>query len=109
MQRRRIPHEDLDLGTYQRPDGQRFKVTVKLYAMPAEYDYWQAAFDAVHDQWGHMRFVLTVPKKIATTENLARTLVGGAVFDQVKSALQGAAANGRDMAPFFAHDGWVLI
>ena len=109
MQLGRMPHQDLDLGTHQRPDGQRFKVTARLYEMPAEYDYWQATYDAEHDQWGHMRFVLTVPKKIAATVDFARVLVGGAVLDQVKSALHGASAKGRDLAPCFAIDGWVLI
>lgn len=109
MQLGRIPHQDLDLGMYQRPDGQRFKVMARLYEMPAEYDYWQATYDAEHDQWAHMRFVLTVPKKIAATVDFARVLVGGAVLDQVKSALKGASAKGRDLAPCFAIDGWVLI
>lgn len=52
MQLGRMPHQDLDLGTHQRPDGQRFKVTARLYETPAEYDYWQATYDAEHDQWG---------------------------------------------------------
>ena len=109
MQLGRIPHQPLDLGTHQRPDGQRFKVTAQLYEMPAEYDYWSATYDAEHDQWGHMRFVLTIPKKIAATMDLARLLVAGEVLDQVKSNLQGMTDKGRDLAPCFALDGWVLI
>lgn len=109
MQLGRMLHQDLDLGMHQRPDGQQFKVTARLYEMPATYDYWHATYDAEHDQWGHMRFVLTVPKKIAVTVDFAQVLVSGAVLDQVKSALQGASAKGRDLAPCFASDGWVLI
>lgn len=109
MQLGQIPHIPLDLGTHQRPDGQRFKVTARLYEMPAEYDYWYATYDADHNQWGRMHFVLTLPKKIAATVDLARLLIAGEVLDQVKSDLQGATNKGRDLAPCFALDGWVLI
>ncbi|MCG7952663.1 MAG: hypothetical protein N0E56_15805 [Candidatus Thiodiazotropha endolucinida] len=109
MQPGKVKHKDRDLGTYQRPDGQSFKVTAKLYEMPAEYDYWLTTYDAEHEEWGHMRFMLTVPKKIAATIDLAGAIVSGTALDQVKQSLLSATEQGRDMAPCFAHDGWVLI
>ena len=109
MQLGRVPQHDISLGTHQRVDGQKFKLTARLFGLPAEYDYWQAIYDAEHDQWGHMRFVLTVPKKIAVTLDFARAIVIGAALDQVNSCLNTATDNGRDMAPCFALDGWVLI
>ncbi|VWD16874.1 MULTISPECIES: hypothetical protein [Burkholderia] len=105
----RVSQHDISLDAYQRADGQTFKVTAQLFELPAEYDYWQAAYDAEHDQWGHMRFVLTVPKKIAATLDFARAIVSGSAFEQVKSCLNNATDKGRDLAACFALDGWVLI
>ena len=56
----KVPHHDITLGSYQRSDGQQFKLSARLFELPAEYEYWQATYDGEHDQWGHMRFVLTV-------------------------------------------------
>lgn len=109
MQLREVPQHDISLGTHQRADGQRFKLTARLFELPAEYDYWQATYDAKHDEWGHLRFVLTVPKKIAATLDFARAIVSGAASEQVKSCLNSATQNGRDLVPCFALDGWVLI
>lgn len=109
MQLGRVPQHDIPLGTYQRADGQTFKLTARLFELPAEYDYWQTTYDAEHNQWGHMRFVLTVPKKIASTLDLARAIVTWSALEQVKSCLNNATDKGRDMAPCFALDGWVLI
>lgn len=109
MQLGKVPQHDISLGTHQRTDGQKFKLTARLFELPAEYDYWQATYDAEHDQWGHMRFVLTVPKKIAANLDFARAIVAGHAHDQVKSCLNSATDKGRDMAPCFALDGWVLI
>ena len=109
MQLGRVPQHDILLGTYRSVDGQQFELTARLFEFPAEYDYWQATYDAEHDHWGHMRFVLTVPKKIASTLDLARAIVAGSALDQVKSCLNNATDKGRDLAPCFALDGWVLI
>lgn len=105
----KVPHHDIALGTYQRPDGQKFKLTARLFELPAEYEYWQATYDGEHDQWGHMRFVLTVPKKIASSLDFARAIVMGSALDQVNACLNSATEKGRDLAPCFALDGWVLI
>lgn len=105
----KVPHHDITLGTYQRSDGQQFKLTARLFELPAEYDYWQATYDGEHDQWGHMRFVLTVPKKIALSLDFARAIVTGSALDQVKACLNNATNKGGDLAPYFALDGWVLI
>jgi hypothetical protein len=56
-----------------------------------------------------MRFVLTVPKKIASSLDFARAIVAGSALDQVKACLNSATDKGRDLAPCFALDGWVLI
>ena len=109
MQLERVPQHDIPFGAYQRADGQTFKLTARLFELPAEYDYWQTTYDAEHNPWGHMRFVLTVPKKIASTLDLARAIVAGSALDQVKSCLNNATDKGRDLAPCFASDGWVLI
>jgi hypothetical protein len=105
----KVPHHEIALGTYQRADGQKFKLTARLFELPAEYDYWQATYDGEHDQWGHMRFVLTVPKKIASSLDFARAIVAGSALDQVKACLNSATDKGRDLAPCVALDGWVLI
>lgn len=105
----KVPHHDILLGTHERADGQRFELTARLFELPTEYDYWQATYDGKHEQWGHMRFVLTVPKKIAPTLDLARMIVAGSVLEHVKMCLSSATEKGRDLAPCFALDGWVLI
>jgi hypothetical protein len=109
MQLRQVSQHDISLGIHQRVDGQKFKLAARLFELPAEYDYWQATYDAEHDQWGHMRFVLTVPKKIAATLDFARAIVEGSALEQVKACLGGATDKGRDMSACFALDGWVLI
>jgi hypothetical protein len=105
----KVPHHDIGFGSYQRSDGQKFKLTARLFELPSECDYWQATYDVEHDQWGHMRFVLTVPKKIASSVDFARALVTGLALSQVKACLNTASANGRELTPYFAFDGWVLI
>lgn len=105
----RVPHLDIALGTYQRPDGQKFILTARLFELPAEYEYWQATYDGEHDQWGHVRFVLTVPKKTSSSVEFARAIVTGSALEQVKKCLNSATDKGRDLAPCFALDGWVLI
>jgi hypothetical protein len=105
----KVHHHDIVLGPYQRADGHRFNLTARLFELPAEYDYWQATYDGEHHQWGHMRFTLTIPKKIAPTLNGARVIVAGTAAEQVKSCLDSATETGRDLAPCFSLDGWVLI
>jgi len=109
MQLVRAPQHNISLGTYQRKDGQQFKVTARLFELPAEYDYWQATYDAEHPQWGHMRFTLTVPKNIASTVDFARAIVSGSALEQVKYCLNTATDEGRDMNACFGLDGWVLV
>ena len=104
-----VPHQDIALGTYERADGQKFALMARLYELPAEYDYWQAIYDGNHEQWGHMRFVLTVPKKTASSLDFARAIVTGSALDQVKACLNSATAKGRDLALYPSLDGWVLI
>jgi len=86
---------------------QKFKLAARLLELPAEYDYWQVTYDAEYDQWGHMRFVLTVPKKIAETLDFARAIVEGVALEQATACLGCATDRGRDMAACFALDGWV--
>lgn len=109
MQLGRVPQHDISFGTYERTDGQMFKLTAQLFELPPEYDYWQATYDAEHAQWGHMRFVLTIPKRIAETLDFARAIVSGTSLEKVKACLNSATNKGRDLAPYFAMDGWVLI
>lgn len=109
MQLEQVPQHDISFGTYRRADGQTFELTARLFEMPVEYDYWMASYDGEHDQWGHMRFVLTIPKKVAATLNFAQAIVSGNALEQVKSCLIGATDKGRDLAPCFSPDGWVLV
>ena len=106
---RDMKHHDLQLGTFQRPDGERFQIKARLYEMPAEYDYWQVPFDVHHDQWGNMRFVLTIPKKIASSIELAEVFVSGSALEQVKASLATANEKGRDFSVCFGVNGWTLI
>lgn len=105
----KITCQEFDLGTPLRLDGQQFEILAMLYEMPAKYNYWMASYDAAHERWGHMRFALTVPKKIIATASDARTLVRGAVLDQVKSVLQSVSAKGGGLSPHSAAGGWALI
>ncbi len=106
---RNMPQHKIALGTHKRADGEAFEVSAVLYESPASIDFWQVPIDTQHATWGHMRFVLTIPKKIADTVQLATVLIRGSVFDQVKATLATATASGRDLAPCFSMDGWVLV
>lgn len=104
-----VSHRDFSFGTYTRPDKEIFDISVRLFELPVQYDYWMANYDAKHEAWGHIRFTLTLPKKIASTVDLAETVVGGTVLEQVKASLNDATASGRDLSVIKAWDGWVLI
>jgi len=104
-----IPQIEIELGTYQRPDGQHFIGRVVLFEFPDGYDYWQAAYDMAHGEWGHMRFVLTIPKSIAASSERAQTIVCGGGLEQVKRALDTVTQAGRPLSVVFAWDGWTLL
>lgn len=105
----RIAHKEIDLESFQRPDGQFFKIDARLYDMPSKYDYWMASYDVEHDQWGHMTFTLTIPKWLSSDLLLAEALLRGDCLAHVKISLSSANQNGRDLAPIFSTDGWILL
>jgi hypothetical protein len=106
---RDMPKHEISLGTFRRLDGETFEVAAQIYESPSTYDFWQIPIRVQHAKWQHMRFVATVPKKIANTVQMAAALVRGPVFEQVKASLASATVAGRDMTLCFSADGWVLV
>ena len=105
---RDMPQHEFDLGSFQRQDGETFSITCRFYATPAQRD-WIAAFDTQHKTWGHLKFVVIIPKNCAPTMSLARILISGDVLNQMKSDLLRVGASGRDVKPTFSSDGRVLV
>lgn len=103
------PQHKISLGKFKRSDDEIFDISGVLYESPTTIDYWTVSITAQHANWGLIRFVLTIPKKIAETIQLAAALARGPVFEQIKSSLNSANVDGRDLAPCFSLDGWVLI
>jgi hypothetical protein len=83
------------LGVFKRPDGENFEISARLYECPSEYDYWLTIYDAVHKDWKQMHFTLFMPKKIAASAEVAKTIVRGDALEQVKSNLLQAEPGSR--------------
>ena len=99
----------IDLGQFARQDREAFRITSLIYETPLNYDYWLATYDAHHQEWGHLRFTLIIPKKIAPSIELAQALVREPVLDEVKAALATATEEGRPMSVTASEDGWSLV
>lgn len=106
---RDIEFKEFEIGSYQRRDETSFVVTARLYLMPDEYDYWLVPIDAHHKDWGHMRYVALVPKRITKSPDLVIALARRSVFDQLKFALERIDKEGKNIGVYFSPDGWQLI
>ena len=104
-----MPQHDFNLGVYQTPQNQQFQITARLFEMTDKYDYWLVAYDAHHQQWGHMRFSLMIPKTTARNTQEASTITTGTATDQVKAILNQSGPAGRPLALTMSPDGWILI
>lgn len=104
-----MPQHDFDLGVYQTPRNEQFRITARLFEMTKEYDYWLVAYDAHHREWGHMRFSLIIPKAIARNTQEASTITTGTATDQVKAILNQSGPTGRPLALTKSANGWILI
>ena len=54
---------DMQLGTYERSDGERFQITAQLFETPTTFDYWIAVYEVHHEAWERSHYKLNVPKK----------------------------------------------
>ncbi len=99
---------ELALGDLTRDDGNRFVISALFYELATEYDYWLINYDAEHKVWGHMRFALVIPKRVAPTMALAMAIVNNSALEHIHSALHHATEGGRPLAPVFSDDGWIL-
>ena len=106
---RNMPAYDLDFGTFERPDKESFRITCQVHETPPQYDYWLATFDAHHANWGHMRFSVMLPKRLATSDHLANAMLGGEILEQIEADLLRANAGGRDLTVTQSYDGWVIL
>jgi hypothetical protein len=104
-----MPQHSQNFGAWKRPDAEVFRISSVLYETPANYDYWMARYDAHHKNWGHLRFTLMIPKKIATDVTLAKALVAAAPLDQLKASLLNANQSGPPSTVCFSNDGWTLV
>jgi hypothetical protein len=104
-----MPRHDQQFGPFKRKDGEVFTIQGTLWESPPEYDYWTGMYLAEHQAWGTLRFTLIIPKRIASTIQLAAALLGGLPLDQVKSELVNANASGKVTTLCPSFDGWTLL
>ena len=100
---------DYNLSVLKRKDGEEFVITARLFELPATHNYWLARFQAVHATWNPIGFVMTIPKSVAATANLAEAMVQGSGLQQVESLLQQATASGRPLTLTESVQGWTLV
>lgn len=99
----------VNLGTYNRNDGETFQIDAKLFETPIECNYWLVYINADHKQWGNTPFKLMIPKKIVKNFEQARAITCGSAFDQVKEILSMLTSGSRNFTITESHDGWILL
>lgn len=104
-----VEYQTIQLGVIERADGERFEVEARVWARPPERDYWLVSYVVSHDQWGQRWHTLSVPVRVAASEELLKAVVTGSAWVQMQVFVQELTAKGRPSEVIFAREGWQLL